>query len=197
MYQRKNHVAPGQLVIIAKIYWDSTMIGLEKGVVRLVDYQPEWPELFEIEKNKLKNILGNSHILIEHMGSTSIPGIKAKPIIDIMIGINVFNDGYELAKKLENANYRYKGENGIPGRHYFEYGDPSVYHLHMVEINSDFWIDHILFRDHLRINKETRDAYECLKIALAKKYPTDRDAYCDSKSEFISGILQDIKSIYL
>ncbi len=154
-----NETAADAESIIAKIYWDSTMIGLEKEIVRLIDYQPEWPELFEIEKNKLQNILGNSHILIEHIGSTSIPGIKAKPIIDIMIGINAFNDGFDLAKKLENANYRYKGENGIPGRHYFDYGNPSIYHLHMVEINSDFWIDHISFRDHLRINRETR---ECL-----------------------------------
>ena len=131
------------------------------------------------------------------MGSTSIPKIKAKPIIDVMIGIDDFNDGYPLSKKLVNENYRYKGENGISGRHYFEYGEPSIYHLHMVEINSDFWIDHLLFRDYLRTSNKTRDAYELLKISLAKKYPKDRDGYCDSKSEFITGILEKIKSTKL
>jgi len=169
------------------------MIGLEKGKVLLSEYDINWPLEFENEKKSIQNTLTENEIRIEHIGSTSVENLCAKPIIDILIGINHFDEGYKFASLLEATGYAYKGENGIPGRHFFVKGNPRTHHLHMVEMNSVFFRDHLLFRDYLRENPEEKEQYAELKKSMAVKYVDDREKYTDSKAEFIQNILQKAK----
>jgi len=165
-------------------------IGLESGIVRLAQYSPEWAKIFEREEKLLQSSIGKYIIEIQHIGSTSIPGIVAKPIIDIGVAIGRFEGGVVCIKPLEGLGYIYNGENGIPRRHYFDKGDPTAYHLHMLEQDSDEWKKHITFRDFLRNNEEAAREYARLKQQLAVKFRHDRLAYTNGKSEFVERILK-------
>ena len=166
------------------------MIGLEKGKVKLAEFDKNWVVEFENEKNAIQRAITSYKIGIEHVGSTSIEFLCAKPIIDILIGIEHFNDGFECIHDLEAIGYESKGENGVQGRHFFAKGNPRTHHIHMVEINSDFWKEHLLFRDYLRNDSEVRIRYSELKKELALQYENDREKYTSSKSEFIQGIIK-------
>ena len=169
------------------------MIGLEKGKVKLAEYDENWPFEFENEKNAIQRVIQKNEIAIEHIGSTSVKELCAKPIIDILIGIEHFDDGFDIAPKLEAIGYEYKGENGIPGRHYFAKGNPRTHHIHIVELGSDFWKEHLLFRNYLRNNPEARFQYSKLKKELALQYERDREKYTDSKAEFIRNTINKAK----
>jgi GrpB-like predicted nucleotidyltransferase (UPF0157 family) len=169
------------------------MIGLNKGIVRIEIYDSRWPVYFEQEKKRLAKAAGSIPISIEHVGSTAIKGLCAKPIIDILLGVEQFNQGLELVPPFENIGYEFKGENGIPGRHFFAQGQPRTHHLHVVEKNSEFWVEHILFRDRLRKYDFERQEYAKLKRRLAIKYPTDREKYTDSKADFIKNVIDKAK----
>ena len=164
-------------------------IGLEKGIVRLAQYSPEWKTLYEKEERLLKDLIGEYVIDIQHIGSTSIPDMIAKPIIDIGIAIKDFEEGQRLVKPVESLGYEYKGENGIPGRHYFVKGNPTTHHLHIVEIDSEEWKKNITFRDALRKNENLAKEYAELKLNLAEKFKYDRVAYTDGKTDFVNYIL--------
>jgi GrpB-like predicted nucleotidyltransferase (UPF0157 family) len=161
------------------------MLGLEKGIVRLFDYDVQWPLIFEKERRRIEQAIGDIILSLHHVGSTSVPGLCAKPIIDILIGLETFECGFQCVMPLEQLGYTFRGENGIPGRHYFRKGDPRTFHVHMFEKNSSQWHDHILFADYLRKNPERKQQYAELKRALAQAYPKNRVKYTNSKSEFI------------
>lgn len=167
------------------------ILGLEKGVVRLSSYSPEWADAFEEEKRLLVDAVGNYIIDIQHIGSTAIPDMIAKPIIDIGIAIEDFDEGKRCIEPIESLGYIYKGENGIPRRHYFVKGDPTSYHLHIVEHKSEEWRKNIIFRDALRTDKDLANDYAKLKIKLAEKFKNDRVAYTDGKTEFVLNVLAD------
>ncbi len=166
------------------------MLGLEKGVVRLVPYTAEWVRYFELEKAALRLVLGGYILDIQHIGSTSIPGMLAKPIVDIAIAVADFEQAKTCIPLVEGLGYEYKGEFGIPRRHYFVKGDPRLFHLHMSESESIEWQNTLLFRDYLRDHPEAAQEYAQLKQQLAAKFPHDRDAYLDGKSEFVEGVLK-------
>ena len=170
------------------------ILGLEKGVVRLAPYSPEWAKLFDEEKQLLIALIGDYVIDIQHIGSTSIPDMIAKPIIDIGIAIKDFEEGKRCIKLIESLGYEYKGENGIPGRHYFVKGNPTTHHLHIVEIDSEEWKKNITFRDALRKNENLAKDYTELKLNLAEKFKYDRVAYTDGKTDFVNYILSLAKS---
>jgi GrpB-like predicted nucleotidyltransferase (UPF0157 family) len=165
-------------------------IGLPKGTVALYSDNIVWKRKYEEEKEILQAALGNNILDIQHIGSTSIPGMIAKPIIDIAIAVKKFEDAFVYIQPIENLGYEYKGELGIPRRHYFVKGDPRTHHIHMVEIESREWINQILFRDYLIQHPQSSKAYADLKMELAKKFPTDREAYTDAKAPFINQILK-------
>ena len=165
-------------------------IGLEKGIVRLAQYSPEWKMLYEEEERLLKDLIGEYVIDIQHIGSTSVPGLIAKPIIDIGIAIKDFEEGQRLVKPIESLGYEYKGENGIPKRHYFVKGNPTTHHLHIVEIDSEEWKKNITFRDALRKDENLAKEYAKLKLNLAEKFKYDRVAYTDGKTDFVNYILK-------
>jgi GrpB-like predicted nucleotidyltransferase (UPF0157 family) len=166
------------------------MLGLERGLVRLVPYAPEWRVYFEREKASLQVVLGSKVLDIQHIGSTSIPGMLAKPIIDIAIAVSDFDEAKALIPMVESLGYEYKGEFGIPHRHYFVKGDPRLFHIHLSEITSIEWQNTILFRDYIRQHLDLAEEYAQLKQQLAQQYPQDREAYLNGKTAFVEKVLQ-------
>lgn len=155
-------------------------------------YNPEWEVKFEKEAQLLLDTINEDLVRIEHIGSTSIKGLGAKPIIDIMIGINDFNYADDHISGIEKLNYQYisKYEDIMPQRRFFikESAGKRTHHIHMVQYASSFWKRHLFFRDHLRTNKNDRDAYEQLKRELSRKEWNDGNEYADAKSDFIKNI---------
>ncbi len=167
-----------------------TPIGLPRGVVRVDDYSSDWPRLFSEEAARLQAAIGAQVLDIQHVGSTSVPGLAAKPILDIAVAVESYEGAFVCVPLLEALGYEYRGEQGIPRRHFFVKGDPPAYHLHMNEIGSTDWRTQIAFRDALRAHAEIAQAYADLKRRLAAAYPTDRDAYLAGKADFIQGVLR-------
>lgn len=165
------------------------MIGLLSGIVQLVPHQPEWATLFETEKQRLQTAIGSYILDIQHVGSTAIPHIPAKPIIDIAIAVKSFDEATVCIAPLEAIGYIYRGENGIPRRHYFRRGNPRTHHLHMLEIDSDDWQKHLLFRDYLIKHPAVAQQYATLKTELAHQYSDDRPHYTTAKMPFIQEVL--------
>lgn len=168
----------------------SSSLGLESGTVHVVPYDPEWPRLFQIEARRLVAGLSPVSIQLEHSGSTSVPGLAAKPVLDILAGLA---DGVPIEPYIERlvaCGYVHRGEQGVPGREFFRRGDPRAYHIHLTRIDGQFWREHLAFRDYLRTHPETRDEYARLKYELAAKFPRDRAAYIDGKGPFIRQVLE-------
>jgi GrpB-like predicted nucleotidyltransferase (UPF0157 family) len=165
-------------------------IGLEPGVVRLCVYNPEWPVLFEQEKQRLLSVLVGQVLDVQHIGSTSIPGCTAKPILDIAIAVQNFETAFALVPLFESLGYEFRGELGIPRRHYFSIREPrSTHHIHMFEPTHPGYQATLLFRDYLRTHPAAVEQYVALKQSLAQAYPQDRDAYTHAKTEFVHHIL--------
>ena len=165
------------------------MLGLEQGKLKFLPYNPEYPRLFAKEKQLLQNAVGNYVLDIQHIGSTSIPGIIAKPILDIAIAVDLFETATVCIKPLETLDYIYMGEYGLSRRHFFIKGkDICTHHIHIWEINSNDWKRHILFRDYLIKYPEVAKQYFDLKLKLLEQYRGDREQYQDGKSKFIESI---------
>ena len=170
-------------------------MGLKMGTVRLENYNSSWKNEFEEEKKNLKEIFKDTAIAIEHIGSTSIDGISAKPIIDIAVGINKLDD-FEKVKNefINNKNYSVREEN-TQGEILVRKGPSEcITHLiHVMEYKSERYQNTIIFRDYLRKNVEDKKEYEILKKELAEKYKDDRKMYTASKNDFIQKILDKAK----
>lgn len=163
--------------------------------VNVVDYDPKWPNLYEDEKRRILEVLGDVILRIEHIGSTAIPGIGAKPIIDIMVAVNSLSDAEECIQPLQRIGYEYQPEHeaSMPERRFFRRGNPPKerhYHLHMVEQTGDFWKRHLLFRNYLRVHPKAAQDYYELKKRLAYEYGSDREGYTGAKTPFIESIVK-------
>lgn len=132
-------------------------------------------------------------LAVEHIGSTSVPGLGAKPIIDVMPGLRTFEDGGKVVSPLERIGYEYRGEYGIPGRHLFVKDDPGtgerIANVHMYAVGHDEWIAHLALRDYLRTHEAWRDRYWALKQELAQKYRDDVEAYAEAKTAFVKEVV--------
>lgn len=159
------------------------------NLVEIDDYDPSWPQRFEEERGALLERLGDTVQDIQHIGSTAIPGCAAKPIIDLMVGVDELNVDDALTEKLKEFGYEYFGEFGIPGRHFFRKGDPRTHHLHWVRIGGDFWEHQILFREYVTAHPDELKKYVELKRQLAAKYHHDRPRYTSSKTDFIEALM--------
>jgi len=155
--------------------------------IEIAPYDPAWPDAFERERAAILGALGDLVFAIEHVGSTAVPGLGAKPIIDIMIGLRDLAGHARCVAPLQSLGYEHKGEFGIPGRHYFRklVGGTRTHQLHMVEHCSSFWVRHLLFRDYLRRSPDEAAAYERLKRGLAGRFGGDVEGYTEAKTEFI------------
>ena len=164
-------------------------LGLESGTVRVVPYDPEWPKLFQAESARLAVALGPLEVRLEHAGSTAVPGLLAKPVLDILAGYTDEAQRAPLVSALQRAGYEHRGPQGIPEREFFRRGEPRSYHVHLTQVGSLFWQGHLAFRDRLREDPGLRDAYAALKARLAAEHPRDREAYIDGKTDFVRGVL--------
>ncbi|AKB31087.1 hypothetical protein MSSAC_0430 [Methanosarcina siciliae C2J] len=168
-------------------------IGLKRNTVVLESFSPEWEEYFELEKERILGAIKENIISIEHIGSTSIKNSVAKPIIDICIGIGDYSTGFECVKKLESLGYKYLGEYGVEGRHYFRTDSDCVkVHIHMFDAKSDQYLNHILFRDYLNCHPEDLQKYNELKEQLKGKM-ISREEYTRQKEPLINEILTKAK----
>jgi GrpB-like predicted nucleotidyltransferase (UPF0157 family) len=168
------------------------MIGLKRGTVQLMAYQPAWRVCFEEEAQRLRLALGAHLLDIEHVGSTAIEDMDAKPIIDIMVAVESMEQARDLVPLLEALGYHYIEDDPVPDRLFLANGplNKRTHHLSLTEPTSSFWIEHILFRDYLRTHPEPAEAYRKLKWELAQKYPQERAAYTAGKDGFIRRTLE-------
>jgi GrpB-like predicted nucleotidyltransferase (UPF0157 family) len=159
--------------------------------VTIVPYDPAWPRRFEEECAVLAAVFAGSEAAIEHIGSTAVPGLGSKPVIDVMIGLRDLAEAGRRKTALEATGYEYvpQYEKELPERRYFRKPPipPREFHLHCVVKGSDFWIRHLAFRDYLRFHPESAAAYYELKKELATRL--SKEKYTDAKSPFIEGIL--------
>lgn len=160
--------------------------------VTIVDYDPQWPILYEEEKARVLDVAGDRILAIEHIGSTAVPDLCSKPIIDIMAGVEGEAVADECVRLLATISYDdVTPEPETPDWYYcLGKGFHSVgYHLHLVRSGSYDWERHILFRDYLRANPETAREYDVLKRSLASEYGSDRLGYTEAKTEFIEAVV--------
>ncbi len=153
--------------------------------VIVVPYDNNWKNAFELIKNELAAGLDNYVIAIEHVGSTSIEGLAAKPIIDIDVIIESYNVFEKVKEKLFQIGYNYEGDLGIKDRQAFKYDDkPHLmkHHLYVCPQYSEELKRHISFRDYLRSHPDDRDWYGSVKMLAAKRYPFDIESYMIAKS---------------
>ena len=171
------------------------MIGLKRGIVKLLPYNPNWQVAFEREKKFLKKELDGLILEIQHIGSTAIPGIVAKPIIDMLIAVNSLSDVSKIRSKLEEVGYEYR-ENGSDDIQILFVKGPEgkrTYYLHITELGSLEWQNSIGFRDYLRKNTERAKQYSNLKMELASKYSEDRAKYTAGKAAFVHETIERAK----
>lgn len=170
-------------------------IGLPRGTVELLSYNPLWAEEFEKEKSALEAVFGSRLLAIEHIGSTSVPGLAAKPIIDMVAAVDSFDSLENFIEPLRVMGYEYMPDRMFADRKFFPKGPASnrTHHLNLVLIgNLEQWIQPIAFRDYLRTHEDARNRYAHLKLSLATKYADDRAAYTRAKSDFIQSILNSV-----
>ncbi len=162
--------------------------------VEIAPYNPTWVTTFLSEADKLRQAIPFPNITIEHIGSTAVVGLAAKPIIDIMIGFNSLKDAEASIPVIETLGYVYipEYEDEIPDRRYFHKPavTPRLFHLHCAELGGNFWLKQMAFRNYLRSHPQTCKAYQQLKEKLAVRYRFNRSAYTDAKTDFIEGILK-------
>jgi len=170
------------------------MIGLKRGTVELCDHDVSWEENAKENMIKLRLIFGEIAIDIQHVGSTAILPIKAKPIIDIAVAVNNFDDITALIPKLELSGFIHRPQNHEPPEVYFSCGDEladtRTHHIHVVKAGSKEWQDYINFRDYLNAYPSVAKEYEHLKLHLMKEYKHDRLSYTNGKAEFIQKALR-------
>ena len=160
--------------------------------VVLAAYDPSWPEIFAGEAWAIRQALGTALVGIEHVGSTSVPGLASKPIIDIVVSVTSLEAGTARVPALAALGYDCRGENGIPGRLFFRKGlveFKRTHHLHLVEAGHEQWASMLLFRDYLRSHPGATRRYEELKRALAEKFRDNRAAYTKGKADFVQAVL--------
>jgi GrpB-like predicted nucleotidyltransferase (UPF0157 family) len=159
-------------------------------LIVISEYDSAWPDLYEAEKARIVDAIGDWLVDIQHVGSTSVPGLAAKPVIDIMPGVRSLADDTHFIPRLEAVGYEHLPvfEDDIPERRYFRRGIPRQFHVHAVEVSSDFWRRHLAFRDYLRAHPETAKEYAALKRRLAADYGNDRIGYTNAKTDFIVGV---------
>ncbi len=161
--------------------------------IELSEYNIEWINIFNKERNIISTDFPIKENLIEHIGSTSVPNLKAKPIVDIMIGmVELPSDISSIVTFLETLGYEYISEYNftIPERRFFQknINGKRTHHIHMVSFNSDFWDKHLFFRNQLRSNTLIREEYEKLKVNLAKRQWNSGNDYAEAKGNFIKSI---------
>ncbi len=170
------------------------MIGLERGTVKILPYDPQWAELGRMHCERIERSLGPGVFKVVHVGSTSVRGLAAKPIIDIAVAIGSFDDSTvsAIVSGMESAGYLYRPNASEKNHLLFVEADGEwrSAHIHVVGYLSMEWYDYLNFKHYLIAFPKVRDAYAELKTELAEKYPNDREAYTAAKADFIRFVLR-------
>jgi GrpB-like predicted nucleotidyltransferase (UPF0157 family) len=164
--------------------------------IEIVDYDPRWPLLFDEEARRLRAALDSSLIVgLEHFGSTAVPGLSAKPIIDILVAVRSLAAAQAtFVEALRKLDYVYWADNPKKDRMFFVKGMPPFgtkrsHHVHVTELHGEMW-QRLVFRDYLRAHPEEAEIYQRLKRRLAVEHQTDRDAYGDAKSAYVESVMR-------
>ncbi|HDX9579185.1 TPA: GrpB family protein [Bacillus pseudomycoides] len=168
---------------------------MDKPVI-IEEYTTNWALQFTEEQKIITNIIGDVAIAIEHIGSTSVAGLSAKPILDMMVGVRDLNDIDTFIEPLKTIEYEHVFHQEFPNRRFFRKGlwRAGTHHLHIYQYDSEAWNHNILFRDYLRSHPNVRQQYEQLKKELANKHRFDRVAYTNAKAPFIVDVIQKAKN---
>jgi len=160
--------------------------------VVVVDYDPAWPGDFERLAQTARAALGDLALRIEHVGSTSVPGLAAKPVIDVSAVVRSERDVRAAIERLGTIGYRHQGNLGVEGREAFAApgGDLPVHNLYVCYEGSVGLVNQVAVRNYLREHPETAAAYAALKKELAQRFPNNIDGYVDGKTDFVLGVLR-------
>jgi GrpB-like predicted nucleotidyltransferase (UPF0157 family) len=171
----------------------SAPLRLSRKAVRLVAYDDRWPYLFDAEVALLRKHLDPEILDVAHIGSTAIPGLDAKPVLDLLVGIPSLRAPASLYTALAELGYEHRPLDTVADRLYFARGPPEqrTHNLSACERGSRFWRVHIQFRDRLRTDPSIAQAYVSLKRQLAQQFPFDRLAYTDGKESFVERIVAE------
>ena len=158
--------------------------------VRVVPHDPAWKGRFEAEAAALRSALGDEALAVYHIGSTSVPGLRAKPTIDVLIEVREIGKLEGLEAEMAGRGYEAWGEYGIPGRRFFtrDRGPDRLFNVHAFGTGSPEVERHLAFRNYLAEHPETARAYGVLKGDLAERFPADMEAYMDGKDAFIKRV---------
>ena len=168
--------------------WQS--FGTEDDRIELVQYNPDWPAVFEAEARRLRAACGSALIAVEHIGSTALPGLAAKPVLDVMLGVTRLEDADALVAPICALGYDYFGRYVRSSRFFFvlRANGRRVIHAHGFVAGGPHWRRHLFFRDHLRTHPQAAERYQSLKRELAARFESDREAYSDGKKAFLQAI---------
>ena len=176
------------------------MIGLKRGNVELISHEEEWNKNAENVILELKQLLGDAVVDIQHVGSTAIDSIYAKPIIDIVIGVRDLNDIVSYVRLLEQHDFVFRGED-VEGQLLFVMGDfekdTRTHHIHVVKWNGEEWNNYINFRDYLNCHPDKARLYDACKKKMASQFPDDRRSYTAGKQELIECLLKEAETFAL
>lgn len=167
-------------------------MGVQRGIVVLEDYNPKWKELFEEEKKILEEVLKEKAVRIEHVGSTAVPGLKSKPIIDICVVVKNLEDAREFEELLKPLDYHFREHQGVDDRYFYAKGpeENRTHYVHCETEDSKSYQNHILFRDYLRNHPKYIKEYAKIKEELEKEYKNIRSEYTKGKADFISKVIE-------
>lgn len=169
------------------------------GAIAVSDYDPAWPKMFEQERANLRSALGALVLTVEHIGSTAVPGLAAKPIIDLLVGVHDLNDARSrCSEPLRALGYTYIPEyqSWLPDELFFRKGVPGpwTHHVHVMEPSNARWEAFLTFRDYLRTHPEVARAYGNLKKSLAAKFKDDIASYRNAKHDFVVGAMAEARA---
>ena len=156
----------------------------------IVDYDPAWPDRFAREAAAIRALMGEEIVELEHIGSTSVPGLPAKPTVDLLLAVDTFAPLDHYSVLLAGLGYAHQPHVNDSERLFFWKGAPRTYHLHIVEYATWEHQRHLLFRDYLRAHPEVAGQYAALKRALAERFKHNRTGYTSAKSEFINTTIE-------
>lgn len=166
--------------------------------ITVLKYDPKWKQDYQDEQKKIEDILKENALVIYHIGSTSVPGLAAKPIIDIMVAVRSLEKVDAAADAFSALGYEFLGEFGIAGRRYLRKGgDERTHQIHIFQ--ADDWNNigrHLAFRQYLSTHEREREEYAKLKMELAQQFPYDIEGYCDGKEAFVRAVEAQALSCY-